>query len=227
MKRFTATAILFLLAFQCLRAQEPFSAKFQEKTLRVDYVFSGNDRTSRVHVDELRSLEGWAGRRVNMDRVLLKGNGQVEMRDSGSGELLYVNSFSTLFQEWQATEEATKVDKAFENVFLFPMPKAPVEITVRLFDFKGGLACSFTHPVDPEDMLIRPAGGPDVKYSYLHRGGSGEKCIDVVVVAEGYARKETGAFMKHAREAVYAIFSHEPFGSMKDRFNFIAVPLVS
>ena len=104
----------------------------QDRTLRVDYIFSGNDKIQEISLDEMSCFEGWAGRRVNMDSVPVRGNGQISLADKATGKVLYRQSFSTLFQEWQTTEEATRVRKAFENVFLLPMPSAPAEVTVQL-----------------------------------------------------------------------------------------------
>ena len=75
------------------------------RTLRVDCIFAGTDRTAEIYVSELRSLEGWAGRRVNLDQVPVRGNGQIKLK-TPEGKVLYASSFSSLFQEWQTTEEA-------------------------------------------------------------------------------------------------------------------------
>ena len=122
----------------------------QDRTLRLDYIFYGNDRSSGIALSELRSMDGWAGRRTNMDKVPLKGNGQICLKDGG-GKVLYRQSFSSLFQEWQTTEEATLTDRAFENVFLVPMPSEKAEVCVELYDTHGRTVASLTHPVDPED----------------------------------------------------------------------------
>ena len=104
------------------------SAYGQDRTLRVDYVFSGTDKSVEISLDELSSFDGWAGRRTNLNKVPVRGNGQICMTDLLTGDTLYRQSFSTLFQEWQTTEEATKVRKSFENVFLLPMPAAPAKV---------------------------------------------------------------------------------------------------
>ena len=41
----------------------------QEKTLRVDYIFSGTDKSSEISLRQMYSHDGWAGRRVNMSDV--------------------------------------------------------------------------------------------------------------------------------------------------------------
>ena len=88
----------------------------QDRTLRVDYMFTGTAKSSEICLDEMSCFDGWAGRRHNLDSVALKGNGQICMKDIQTGKVLYRQSFSTLFQEWQATEEATRVRKAIETV---------------------------------------------------------------------------------------------------------------
>lgn len=205
----------------------------QEATLRVNYIFSGTDKTCEIAVDELNSLKGWAGRTVRTSEVPLHGNGQICMT-SATGDTLYRTSFSTLFQEWQATEEATRVRKSFENVFLLPMPEEPVNVTVELYDFHNNVSASLTHQVDPKDILISPAGGftdSDILLyrsgmgpaRYLRYSGSPAECIDVAVVAEGYTAEEMDTFYADAEKAVSSILSYEPFGRLADRFNFIAV----
>ena len=108
-----------LLCSTSLNAQ---ISDFTDQTLRIDYIFSGDARQQEISVDELRSFDGWAGRQHHLDTVPLRGNGQITMRDAASHKVLYKNSFSTLFQEWLGTEEATRTRRAFENVFLLPMP---------------------------------------------------------------------------------------------------------
>jgi hypothetical protein len=198
-----------------------------ERTLRVDYIFTGTDRTCSIALDQLSCFDGWAGRRVNLDRLALRGNGQIRMHDAQTGRLLYCNSFSTLFQEWQATEEATRVQKSFENVFLLPMPSVPVDLTVVLFDFHDNIVARLTHRVDPADILIRQIGADPAPTRDLLRSGSPQDCIDVVILPEGYTAAEMDLFYRDAAVAVESFMKHEAFGELRDRFNFVAVELPS
>ena len=197
------------------------------KTLRLDYIFSGTDKTQEIALDEMYSFDGWAGRTVNMDKAPLRGNGQISLTDKASGQVLYVQSFSTLFQEWQTTEEATRVRKSFENVFLVPMPAARVVVKVELYNFRGGVSASLVHEVDPSDIMIRTMPQEAAEHTYILKGGSPAECIDVAILAEGYTAEEMPVFYEDARKAVEAILSHDPFGQYKDSFNFVAVGLES
>jgi len=218
MKKFFSTIIL-------LSAALIMSA--QDKTLRVDYIFSGTDKTQEISLDEMSCFDGWAGRRVNLDKVPVAGNGQICMKNASTGEILYRQSFSTLFQEWQTTEEATRVRKSFENVFLLPMPSVKAIVTVELYGFKGGVSASMTHEVDPSDILIRKIDPQPAPHRYVLKSGTSEDCIDVAIVAEGYTAEEAELFYKDAEAAVDAILAHAPFNAYKDRFNFVAIALPS
>lgn len=198
------------------------------RTLRVDYDFSGNTHAQHIAVAGLSSFSGWAGRRVHTDSVPLRGNGDITLRDLHTGRVLYCQSFSTLFQEWLTTEEATHTSRSFENTFLLPMPADSAEVTVRLFNFKHQVTSSLTHKVAPNDILIRNLDRTPVPpHRYLHQSGPAADKIDVAIVAEGYTAAQAEAFYADAQTAVDAILSHEPFKQYADRFNFVAVAAAS
>ena len=83
--------LLAVLPFMALSAQ-CFEDFFEDRTLRVDYIFSGDSRHQQISLDELHCSEGWYGRRVNMDRLLLQGNGQLTMTDTLGRDTLYRHS---------------------------------------------------------------------------------------------------------------------------------------
>ena len=201
----------------------PCHAEKFDSTLRIDCIFSGNDSTASISVSKLHSIKGWAGRSVNMDYALLEGNGRITLLDRSSGDTLFVNNFSTLFQEWQSTEEATRCTKAFENVFLVPMPKDKATVSIELFDSRKRVSASLSYPIDPSDILIKPFRGEPLPHEYIHYSGDPSGKIDIAIIGDGYTVAEKDLFMEDARKAVESIWTHEPFASMKDRFNIVAV----
>lgn len=215
----TFLAVISLLATVLLGAQE--------KTLRVDYVFSGTDKSTEISLERLYSFDGWAGRTANLDKVPVKGNGQISMTDLETGNVIFMQSFSTLFQEWKTTEEATRIRKAFENTFLLPMPSAKAAVKVELYDFFGNVCASLNHIVDPSDILIRHIVPDPAPHRYLLKNGSPQDKIDVAIVAEGYTSEEADQFYRDAQVAMEAILAHEPFKAYRDRFNFVAIALES
>ena len=222
MKKILTISILLLLAI--VANAQKFEDYFEDRTLRLDYVFAGDEVLHQIYVDELVSMPRWYGRRQRLSELPLKGNGQITMRSKADGTVIYRHSFSTLFQEWLATAEAKKVQKSFENVFLVPFPKDSVEIKVELFDYHDEVVNSLTHIVDPKDILIRKAGERSITpYDILHKAADTSRCINIAFVAEGYTNDEMDHYLNDCQKAIGFLFRHEPFKSMQDRFNIIAV----
>lgn len=219
---------LCLLCFAVLPAlsagAQDFNAWFQDKTLRIDYIFSGNDHEQHIAVDELCQSPRWYGKRQRLAELPMEGNGQITVRDSVSGQVIYCNSFSTLFQEWQSYPEARTIDKSFENVFLVPMPKRTVKMTLDLRDNRRQICASLTHIVNPNDILIRHIGYKGVNpYVCLQKAADTTRCIRIAYVAEGYTKAEMPEFLEDARRAMGYLFSYEPFKSSRNRFSLVAV----
>lgn len=219
-------SVVLLLLLSCVSGAfaQDFNTHFENRTLRLDYTFSGNAKELRIYVDELCVMPGWHGKRSRLGDVPVEGNGQITVRSHATGEVLYRNSFSTLFQEWLSYDDAKTNSKSFENVFLVPMPKDTVDITVDLRNNRRQVMASLTHTVNPQDILIRHIGERNVTpYVTLQQAEDTAKCIHIAFVAEGYKAEEMQTYLNDAREAVDALFAHEPFKSAKSRFNIIAV----
>lgn len=185
---------------------------------------SGNDHEQHIAVDELCQSPRWYGKRQHLAELPMEGNGQITVRDSVSGQVLYRNSFSTLFQEWQSYPEAKTIDKSFENVFLVPMPKRTVKVTLDLRNNRRQICASLTHVVNPKDILIRHIGEKGVNpYVYLQKAADTTRCIRVAYVAEGYTKAEMPKFLEDARRAMGYLFSYEPFKSSRNKFSLVAV----
>lgn len=99
-----------------------FCRLFADKTLRVDYIFTGNAAKQEICLDGLSCLPSWAGRKHHLPELPLQGNGQIIMRDAANGSVIYKTSFSSLFQEWLETDEAKAVTKDSKTPFSFPIP---------------------------------------------------------------------------------------------------------
>lgn len=215
--------LAFLLACTGVSAQN-FDEYFTDKTLRVDYLFTGNTSHQAICVDELSALPRWAGRRHHLAELPLEGNGQITMRDAASDSVIYRTSFSSLFLEWLETDEARTVDRGFENTFLLPYPRRKAVVEITLLDPHHRVRTRLTHTVNPEDILIHEKGHTHITpHRYLLQSGPADRCIDVAILAEGYTEEEMDTFYQDAKVACESLFGHEPFRSMKQRFNIVAV----
>ena len=222
MKRILTMITALLAVAAGVRAQD-FNRDFENATLRLDYVFCGDNAHQAIYFQQALRTSEWAGRRKNLSEPLLEGNGQIRVLDPETGECLYANSFSTLFQEWQVTEEALHVQRAFENCFQVPFPKRPVDIEVFLLDTHRKRSSYLKHRIDPSDILIRKVADNGLRSSVIWQVGSLEKTIDIVVVSDGYLPFEEATFYGDADRVAKALFRHEPFASNRNRFTIRAV----
>ncbi|MDM1407345.1 M64 family metallopeptidase [Myroides sp. DF42-4-2] len=225
MRTIKKVVVGFLLGglFTAAQAQD-FNQYFENKTLRLDYIFGGNVDQQYILLDELVRYPTWAGRTHHLSENPLRGNGQVRLYDQATNQLIYSTSFSTLFQEWLSTEEAVTTTKSFENVFLVPFPKQQTKVEVVLFDENGREKSTLTHVIQPQDMLIHDKGIAEVTpHEYLHQAKDSDKAINVVFLAEGYTVEQMDQFIDAAKVSVEEILKHQPFGQFSDYFNFIAV----
>ena len=215
-------AAMLTMSLSTLLAQS-FDNTFCDKTLRIDYTFSGNSHEQHIALRELSSTENWWGRRVNLDEVPLKGNGDLTLYHPETGAVLYKTSFSSLFQEWITTPEAATISKSFEFTLLVPMPQYDVIAEIVLRD-NTGKESKLRHKISPADRLIRNRSNvKPLPYTYMHKGGDSKEAIDVVILAEGYTAEEMDTFLEDAKITANEILSYEPFKSHSEKFNFIAV----
>ena len=223
-KRNTLACVACLAFLASQSRAQTFEAYFTDQTLRIDYHFAGDANRQDIALDELCAIPRWYGKRQRLAEVPVEGNGQIIVRAHQTQDVIYRNSFSTLFQEWLTYPEAQQVRKSFENVFLVPMPRDTVDITIELYNNRRETVAQLTHQVVPTDILIKHVGERQVTpYETLTRPADSTRCIHIAYLAEGYTEEEMDLFMEDARTANEALFAHEPFKSMKDRFQVIAV----
>ena len=222
MKRITLLPILLLMLCTKSFAQQ-FDAFFTEKSLRLDYMFTGDASRQEISLDKLSAWDGWAGRKHRLGDLPLLGNGQVEVTDEATGQVIYRTSFSSLFSEWLVTDEAKTTRKSFEATFLVPFPQKPVIVRTSLINNRHEVMTAITHRVDPTDVLIHRMGQRITPHRYLLKSGAADRCVDIAICAEGYTETEMDRFYEDAQVACDALFDHEPFKSMKERFNVVAV----
>lgn len=201
---------------------QSFEQFFCDSTLRIDYIFAGDTISQDIFLDELSMSPRWYGRRQRLAELPLKGNGSITVSDKQSGQVVYRHSFSTLFQEWLATNEARRVRKSFENVFLIPYPKQPVSVKIELRDYHEQVTAAMTHDIDPHDILIRRLT-QQAPYITLQQAADTTRCIHIAYVAEGYTAEQMSQYLDDCREATDALFQHEPFKTLRNRFNITAL----
>ena len=214
--------MLAALAAALAVSATPAPLRAVPNAMRVDLIHTGDATGERFGLDRV-VLEplSWSGR---MDRLIDDtglGKYQVEVRDLATGRTLYSRGYSSVYAEWETTDEARRLQRAFQESVRFPAPDAPVQVVIRKRDAHGGgWREVWSVPVDPKDRALvtaRPASpGPVIEL--LRNGEPGQK-LDLVLLGDGYTAAERGKFEKDARRLLGALFDKEPFRSRKADFN--------
>ena len=217
-----AFVILFFVLSATVKAQ-CFESQFADSTLRADFIFVGDCDKADVYLDGYNKSKGWYGRRSNLGRLPLLGNGQVWMLDKATGDTIYANSFTSLFLEWIATPESHTVGRAYEHPILLPMPRREATIVVQLVDEYQKAICTRSFPLNPADILIRELNAEPLPHHYIGKQSDAMKAIDIAFLPEGYTQEQMVLFHDDCVAAMKAIMEHRPFSEYADRFNFVVV----
>jgi hypothetical protein len=213
----TARIVFLLLLFSVPSFATP-------RTLRVDYYHTGNSREEWFSLDRV-VLEplAWPG---NLSKAIDEsqlGNYLFEVRERGSGKLLYSRGFDSVFGEWKTTEEALHANRTFSESLRFPSPDAPVEVSLK--ERAGGGVGEvwkevWKTVVDPKDKFVDRSRPPSPgALLELQKMGEPATKVDLLVLGDGYTAAERPKFEKDAGRFMEALFSTSPFREHRKDFN--------
>ena len=205
-----------------------FATAAELPTLRVDIQHSGDASVEHYALDRVVvEPVSWAG---NSDQPLdttNRGSQKFEVADAATGKLLYSRGYATIFGEWRTTDEAKATQRSFQESLRFPMPTAPVKITVYGRDVANGFAPSWSVTIDPDALDIDRVSqlAPAKPIPIRHNGDPAHK-VDLLLLGDGYTAAEMPKFEQRARALVDRLFSVSPFKERASDFNVwaLAVP---
>ncbi|MCH7773420.1 MAG: peptidase M64, partial [Bacteroidetes bacterium] len=213
----TIFSILLITSF--VYPQVRFDEYFNEKTLRMDYFHTGNNKEDTYSFDELIEEPFWGGSRTNLIDIFNYGKYKVELYDEMSGKLIYSRTYTTLFNEWQTTKEAEQTTKSFSETVVFPYPKKPVRVEFYSRNKENELIKKFEYKIDPENYFIKTERSK--KYNSFEVVNSGEPSakVDIVIIPDGYTVDEMDKFKDDCNRFAGYLFGSSPFKENKDKFN--------
>ena len=145
------------------------------------------------------------------------------MIDEVSGIQLYSRTYSTLFAEWQTTDEAKETYRTFSETVVFPFPKKNVIVEFYGRDKQNNLIKKFEYKIDPNNYFIKKER--PMKYETMKVLYNGDPAIkvDVAFIPEGYTEDEMELFKSDCEKFAGYFFNASPFRENKDNFNIWAV----
>ena len=200
-----------------------FDEHFENKTLRLDYYHTGDSVNDYYSFDELIEEPYWGGSKVNLIDKFDYGKYEFIVKDEKSGEEIYTRTYSTLFSEWQTTDEAKKTTKSFSETVTLPFPKKSVVVEFYSRDRKNLLHKKFEYKVDPKNYFIKKERVQQFdNFKVLYNGDPSIK-VDIVIIPDGYTKDEMQKFKDDCNKFSEYLFNTSPYKQNKDKFNIWAV----
>lgn len=217
--------LLFLLFITPIlsHSQIDYNQYFKNKSLRFDFLLGGNSKEVVVYPQQTKAEPYWAGSKKNLIDTFNYGSYRFRVFDQKSDSLIFGKGFSTLFQEWQTTAEAKKVNKTFYQAAIFPYPKKDVRLEIDARQWDGTFKNIYKTNIDPKDYFILHENAPKYDIIAIEENGKPDNKVDLVILAEGYTKAERQKFIDDARRVSGNLFGEEPFKSEKSHFNVKAV----
>jgi hypothetical protein len=214
--------VLFLFAIN-LFSQQNFDKNFFNKALRIDFFQNGDKTTEMITFDKLIEEPIWSGSKNYLVDKLNYGNYLMKIIDESSSELIYSRGFSTLFQEWQTTEEAKTVKKSMSGSLIFPYPKTKVVFEIYKRDKRNNFNKIFSYNINPDSYFIITEKRKPYPSFQVHYSGESSQKLDIVLIPEGYTINEMEKFKKDCQRFSQYLFEYSPFKEHKDKINFWGV----
>lgn len=222
MKRFFVTILALVALGLPLRAQESdFTEFFHNRTLRVDYQRVGNQTMESVRLVRYVAKNGqWGGSTTQLIDPFNLGDYRVVVKDSKTNRIIYSRTYSSLFSEYRATDEAKSKMATYEEVVQVPMPKGNADIIMETRGADQEFHTTGVFHFDPRKSNIEKRH-PHHKSKLQYKGNPNWK-VDIVIVAQGY-EKDEAKMRRDLAQFKNILLSEEPFASRHDDFNIWAV----
>ena len=216
MKKYFLIALVFVISFQ---ASAQYDSWFENKTLRLDYFQSGDSNSSSYTFDELIEEAYWGGSHINLIDTFEYGKYFVKVFDSESETLIYSRGYSTLFGEWQTTDESAHTSRTMSETVVFPYPKKDVRVEIYARNKKGIFVKEWEHKINIQNYFIKKENRLEYPSFDVLISGDDSTKVDIVILPEGYTSEEMGKFIADCEAFKNGLFKYAPYDQNKDKFN--------
>jgi hypothetical protein len=198
-----------------------FDRHFVDATMRIDVYHAGDAKEESLTLDVVSKQGAWAGSRVHLLDPFEVGRCVVELRITGSKEVLFSKRFDSYFGEYRTTTPAAKgVKRTYHESVLVPFPKHLMSFAFKVRQADGSHRTLLETEIDPAAVTIRREPLVEgVTVFDLHHGGDPHATVDVAIVVEGYTASERPKLEADLARYTKIFLGHEPFASAKDAFN--------
>jgi len=200
-----------------------FDKNFENHSLRLDYIHSGNDKIEFYAFKQFKKEKYWGGSHSKMLETFEYGKYFVKVFDQKTNDLIYSRGYGSLFHEWSTTKESKEFNKSFEETVTMPFPKNKVVIKLYSRDKSMSFVEKFKIDFDPLKTTYLRKNDDAKPVIDIHVTGLPESKVDIVVLPEGYTKDELGKFINDSHVLIDRLFDYAPYSKHKNKFNVKAV----
>jgi hypothetical protein len=219
MKKIIFISIIILIFSGITFSQINFDDYFIPKTLRLDYVQAGNSQSSNIYFEQMKCEPYWGGTVKNLIDKFNYGEYRFFVYDSISNKLIYSRGYSTLFQEWQTSDEAMVLSRSFYETIVFPFPKKTVKVEIHKRNRDGNLEKKFELYANPKDYFIREETPVKFDCKKIINNGDPSAKVDLVIIPDGYTKEDVEKLTSDVDRFIGYFFSCSPYKENKNNFN--------
>ena len=221
--------ILFFIArVGALSAQPAFDHWFEDKTLRIDYVHTGDATGEQISLETLYQEGEWPGRTIFLLDTLNLGQYLARVIDAESGQLIYSQGFSSVYGEWETTDEAKTLRRSISETVRIPYPRRPVTFDIHKRDRVNRFQFLWSVNIDPSSRAVnREKKNVRLRTRKLIDNGDPKQKVDVAIMGDGYTQNDLRKFRRDVEHFIQVLFSSPPFDECRRDFNVWAVESVS
>ena len=225
----TILALCIFAHLNFLFAGINFDEFFVDKTMRVDFFHTGTKGFEVISLDKVyeepavltHEKKMWAGNKTNLIDTMNLGKYLAKVIDVKTNQIIYSRGFCSIYGEWETTGEAEKgMYRTFHESVLFPFPKEKVQLILSVRDKENYFHDIFSTIIDPNSRFVnRERHTPNYKVSSIFKSGDSHKKVDLIILGDGYTKKEMKKYKKDVKHFTNELFSATPFDKNKDKFN--------
>jgi len=210
----------FALPVVAAAEERGYEDVFTHEAMRVDYHHWGDAGSEGCAVDAVVREPIWPGPHTRLTSAPDLGKYRFKVIDAATGAALFEQGYSTLFGEWQTTEEASSVKRVFHESLRFPMPREAVLVQIYSRSAKGLLDRVFEQKIEPESHLVRGwAEDREAEIVVLKDSGDPRTRLDIAVVCDGYPRAQAEKARRDLKRFSDILLATAPFDRHAERIS--------
>jgi len=191
--------------------------------MRVDYSHSGTASEEHFALTGVVLERAWPG---PLDRWVDEtnlGKYYFQVVDRATNRLIYSRGFASIYGEWESTEEAKQVRRAFGESVRFPAPAGPVQVVIKKRSPRNEFREVWSVVIDPHDPAIDRSAPPKLNVWAVIENGPPRDKVDLLLLGDGYTAAEMDKWHRDARRTADLLFAVSPFKEHRRDFNVWAI----